>query len=95
MGQETSGQFNRHLELNPLTKMQAPLSAPVSQEVAATPYAPPMSASLSALSSNEIRLLLNTPAKLREAIVLNELLQPPLCLRGTRPIGFTRGDRPS
>ena len=32
-----------------------------------------------------MKLLMNSPAKLREAIILNELLQPPLALRRWLP----------
>lgn len=82
MGEEAAANQSRNRELTPLTKMLVPLSVPVSQEVAATPHTPARSASLSALTSQEIMLLLKTPAKLREAIILNELIQPPLALRG-------------
>lgn len=84
MSPEPSGQLSREMDLTPLKKMVVPLSTPVSQEVAATPHSPPKSAVLAALSSNDITILLSSPAKLREAIILNELLQPPLALRGKR-----------
>ncbi|SIO65463.1 hypothetical protein SAMN05444166_7702 [Singulisphaera sp. GP187] len=84
MTPEPTGQLTRQMGLTPLTKMVVPLSTPVSQEVAATPHSPAKSAVLAALSSEEIMVLLSSPAKLREAIILNELLQPPLALRGKR-----------
>ncbi|AGA25801.1 hypothetical protein Sinac_1418 [Singulisphaera acidiphila DSM 18658] len=84
MSPEPAGQLTRQMDLTPLKKMVMPLSTPVSQEVAAIPHSPPKSAVLAALSSDEIMLLLSSPAKLREAIILNELLQPPLSLRGKR-----------
>lgn len=84
MNPEPAGQLTRQMDLTPLKKMVAPLATPLQHEVVATPHVPPLSASLGALSSGEIKLLLNSPAKLREAIILNELLQPPLSLRGRR-----------
>jgi hypothetical protein len=85
MGQEsTTANLGRNRDLTPLTRMLVPLSTPVSQEVAAIPHSPPMSASISALSSQEIMQHLKTPAMLREAMILNELLQPPLALRPKR-----------
>jgi hypothetical protein len=86
MVQENQGPLGRQLELSPLLKMQAPLSQPVSQEAAAGASAPPTpSAGLAPPSSREIQTLLTSPARLREAFVVSELLGPPLALRGTRP----------
>lgn len=86
MVQESQGQLGRQLELSPLLKIQAPLSTPVSQESAAGGQAPPVStAGLMPLSTREIQTLITSPARLREAFIVSELLSPPLALRGTRP----------
>ncbi len=66
------------LTLNPLAPPQSPLSA---QETA---RANPSVASAPSSSADSLRLLIASPSKLRETIILNELLQPPLALRRTR-----------
>ena len=86
MGHDAAGHLNRHMELNPLAKLETPFSAPVSKEVAAPPNLPPLSATLAGLTSSEILAKLNSPAKLREAIIMAELLSPPLAMRGGQRI---------
>jgi hypothetical protein len=72
---------SKPLEIVPLSASMAPLSRPLSQasleprSLAKTP------ASLPAVSSADVRRMLATPGKLRELVLLSEILQPPLSLR--------------
>lgn len=84
MAPDPAAQLNRTLELTPLTKMQLPLATSVTQEVAAPPPGTVSLAPPAALSSGEIRGLIASPAKLREAFVISEILKPPLALRQNR-----------
>lgn len=81
LAQESAAQMSRPLELNPLAGINTPLSTQQSHDVAESTWTTIPSTS----SNSPAKLLAVTPEKLREAIILNELLQPPLALRRRRP----------
>jgi hypothetical protein len=76
--------MNRPLELNPLSLPASPLVASDPRDLARTVAEPTHPAARPAQGGNGLRLLVSTPAKLREAILLSEILQPPLALRRRR-----------
>lgn len=85
MGQDASGLNSpQNRELTPLTRTVLPLSTQVSHEAPGLSQGGSQATPFSPLTNPEFTQLLKNPAKLREAIVLNELLQPPLALRGLR-----------
>ena len=64
--------------LDPLPETLAEATATdmgLSAPLPARPASPPP------LAGSDLRLLLTSPSKLHQAIILNELLQPPLALR--------------
>jgi hypothetical protein len=81
-----SQQMSRPLALDPLAMPHSPLLATgprnLSQTVSEATRMPDRPVPV----TDDFRLLLNNPAKLREAVIVNEILQPPLALR-RRPIG--------
>jgi hypothetical protein len=76
---------NRPLQIVPLSSLTAPLSAPLAQLSAAprpeppAPIAPPQS-----FTTGSIRSMLVESGKLRDIIMLSEILQPPRALRHLR-----------
>ena len=68
-----------------LYKAMAGAGPLTSQEVA---HVSPSSPSRPSATPDSLRLLITSPLKLRESILLSELLQPPLALR--RPTGARR-----
>jgi hypothetical protein len=74
-------QMSRQLELNPLAMPPSPLLGSQPQNITQTISEPTLQASRPVPVWDDFRLLLNSPAKLREAIIVNEILQPPLALR--------------
>ena len=69
---------NLRLVLDPLPETLAEATATdmgLSGPLPARPASPPP------LAGSDLRLLLTSPSKLHQAIILNELLQPPLALR--------------
>jgi hypothetical protein len=79
-------QMSRQLELNPLAMPHSPLLGSPQQNITQTVSEPTHQASRPVPIWDDFRLLLNSPSKLREAVIVNEILQPPLALR-RRPIG--------
>ncbi len=74
----------RHLNLNPLNLPASPLMASDPRDLARTVSEPTRQAARPALVWDDYKLLVSTPAKLREAILVSEILQPPLSLRRRR-----------
>ncbi len=69
---------NRRLVLDSMPESLADATATdmgLSAPLPARPAEPPP------LAGSDLRLLLTSPSKLHQAIILNELLQPPLALR--------------
>jgi hypothetical protein len=54
------------------------------KDLARTVAEPTRQAGRPAQPGDEYRLLVSTPAKLREAVLVSEILQPPLALRRRR-----------
>jgi len=79
-------QMTRQLELNPLAMPHSPLLASAPSNITSTVSEPTRMPSRPVPITDDFRLLLNNPAKLREGIIVSEILQPPLALR-RRPIG--------
>ena len=67
--------------LTPLTTI-APMVTSTSSELANSPSAPSKTSAI--LTVSTLIPLMNDPVRLREAFIVNELLQPPLTLRGRR-----------
>lgn len=86
MAQDAAPQIGRFLELNPLARLHSPLSTQESHDVAraAAPDSLRTVPTTTTVLSRDVASLLNSPDKLREAIILNEILQPPLALRAPR-----------
>jgi hypothetical protein len=85
-GQGIAPQVNRHLELAPLTKeptIAAAAAAPIGSPATVT-TTPPVVRSPLLLAGVDLRSYLGSPTKLREAVILFEVLQPPLARRGPR-----------
>ena len=74
----------RQLDLNPLNLPPSPLLASDPRDLARTVAEPTRQASRPALIWDDYKLLVSTPAKLREAVLVSEILQPPLALRKRR-----------
>ena len=68
--------------LKPLTLPASPLLTTPNDEAAKTQAGRVLVSELDSFSSAEIRLLVQTPARLREGFILGELLKPPVALRG-------------
>jgi hypothetical protein len=77
--------MNRQLELNPLSLPSSPLVPSDPRDLARTVAEPTRVVVRPAQAGGNLRLLTSTPAKLREAILISEILQPPLALRRRRP----------
>ena len=75
----------RQLNLIPLNLPASPLMASDPRDLARTVSEPTRQASRPALVWDDYKLLVSTPAKLREAILVSEILQPPLSLRRRSP----------
>ncbi len=88
VNQSMAMQRNKPLEITPLFTSLAPLSLPLSQSSAA-PQAHETSGGDRpvSMSSEAIRNLLSSPARLREFALLTEVLQPPVALRRRQPRG--------
>ena len=78
---------SRPLEITPLSSPIAPIGTPTAQVTQGTtldlPYAT-STKSQPTLTSNDLRVMLSSPGKLREIALLGELLQPPIALRAPR-----------
>jgi hypothetical protein len=74
-------QMSRPLELNPLSMPAPPLMGTESRDLSKTVSEPTRMPDRLVPVTDDFRLLLNNPAKLREAVIVNEILQPPLALR--------------
>ena len=77
--------MSRTLDLNPLNLPASPLMASHQRDLAHTVSEPTRQATRPALVWDDYKLLVSTPSKLREAILVSEILQPPLSLRRRRP----------
>ena len=75
----------RQLDLNPLNLPASPLMTSHPQDLARTISEPTRQAARPALIWDDYKLLVSTPSKLREAVLVSEILQPPLALRNRRP----------
>jgi hypothetical protein len=73
--------MNRPLELNPLSVPASPLMASDPRDLARTVAEPTRPTTRPAQFGDDYKLLVSTPAKLREAILVSEILRPPLALR--------------
>jgi hypothetical protein len=76
--------MNRPLELHPLSMPPSPLMASDPRELARSLAESTQQAARPNPVGDDKRLLVSTPAKLREAILVSEILQPPLALRRRR-----------
>jgi hypothetical protein len=74
----------RHLDLNPLNLPASPLMASDPRDLARTVSEPTRPADRQALVWDDYKLLVSTPSKLREAVLVSEILQAPLSLRRRR-----------
>jgi hypothetical protein len=77
----------RPLEITPLSTPIAPIGAPIPQISQGTTLDLPYGTSTKSqptLTSNDLRVMLASPGKLREVALLGELLQPPIALRAPR-----------
>jgi hypothetical protein len=74
-------QMSRPLELNPLSMPASPLMGTETRDLSKTVSEPTRMPDRLVPVTDDFRLLLNNPAKLREAVIVNEILQPPLALR--------------
>ncbi|MHC5543668.1 hypothetical protein ACYOEI_36040, partial [Singulisphaera rosea] len=81
LAQEADTHIARYMELNPLAGLNSPLSTQQSHDVADSTW----TTIPTYFEAGPAKDLVVTPAKLREAIILNELLQPPLALRRRTP----------
>jgi hypothetical protein len=77
--------MSRTIELNPLAMPHSPLLASDPRSLARTIAEPTHQAGRPAQVWDAFRVQLTTPSQLRDAIVLNEILQPPLSLRRRNP----------
>jgi hypothetical protein len=77
--------MGRPLELHPLSLPASPLMASDPRDLARSLAESTQQAARPTPVGDDKRLLVSTPAKLREAILVSEILQPPLALRRRRP----------
>ena len=89
MSQALVAKKSRPLEITPLSTPIAPIGTPITQVTQGTtldlPYAT-TTKSHPTLTSNDLRVMLASPGKLREIALLGELLQPPIALRASRQL---------
>jgi hypothetical protein len=87
VSQGLASKKSRPLEIAPLSTPLTPIGTPITQVTQGTtldlPYAT-TTRSHPTLTSNDLRVMLNSPGKLREIALLGELLQPPIALRAPR-----------
>jgi len=81
VNQNVNQQLARPIGLTPLTTI-APMATSTSTELANAPSAPSKTSAVVTIST--LIPLMNDPRRLREAFIVNDLLQPPLALRGRR-----------
>jgi hypothetical protein len=77
--------MNRSIDLDPLAASHSPLLGSDTKALAKSVSEPTRQPTRPVEISDDFRLLMSSPSKLREAIVVNEILQPPLSLRNRRP----------
>ena len=80
VNQNVNQSIARTLDLAPLTAIAPMVTS--STTLANAPSSPAKSTAV--VTTATIRPLMNDPARLREAFIVNELFQPPLALRGRR-----------
>ena len=73
--------MSRTLEMDPLAMPHSPLMASTPSNLSRTIAEATKMPDRPIPVTDDFRLLLNSPAKLREAIIVNEILQPPLSMR--------------
>ena len=87
VSQGLAAKKSRPLEITPLSSPITPIGSPTTQISQGTtldlPYAT-TTKSHPTLTSNDLRVMLGSPGKLREIALLGELLQPPIALRAPR-----------
>jgi hypothetical protein len=83
LAKEADPQLGRPLELTPLKQLQTSLATAQAHDVGKTPSDPSRPAR-SGASPIDIASLVRSPAKLREAVIMSEVLGPPIALRGRR-----------
>jgi hypothetical protein len=81
--------MSKTIDLSPLSMPHSPLLAAdpwtISRAVGEPAQPPGPAPALLALAGTGVRILVSTPARLRESIVISEILQPPLALRRRGP----------
>ena len=92
MNTDVNQSITRTMDIRPLTESvtasQAMASSPTRSAATATTLT---IGTILPLSSDDLRAIVNNPARLREAFLLNELLQPPVALRGKAGMSGSRG----
>lgn len=87
VGRSMSLSRNRPLDLTPLSSKLTPLSAATTSAAPARDLGLERSSVGPALVAREVKDMLGSPLRLRETIVLAEVLQPPVALRRRRRSG--------
>ena len=80
VAQNVNQQLSSSIALSPLSEQAGPLSV----QTVGTASAMPMSSTNPKARTLSIMAALGDPARVREAMLVNELLQPPLALRGRK-----------
>ncbi len=79
VSQNVNQQLARPIDLTPLTTI-APMATATGSDLANAPSAPSKTSAV--VTASTLTRLMADPFRLREAFIVNELLQPPLALRG-------------
>jgi hypothetical protein len=80
LAREAETQIGRHLELNPLGRAASPLATQELHDIGKVDQP----ATAPSAKAGDYLALLTSSARVREAVILNELLRPPLALRRPR-----------
>jgi hypothetical protein len=81
VSQNVNQSLAKPIELTPLNTI-APMATTSGSDLANAPSAPSKTSAVVTIST--LRPLMNDPVRLREAFIVNELLRPPVALRGRR-----------
>ncbi len=79
VSQNVNQQLARPIDLAPLTTI-APMATSTGSDLANAPSAPSKTSAV--VTATSLTTLMGDPIRLREAFIVNELLRPPLALRG-------------
>ena len=79
VNQNVNQQLAKPIEMTPLTTI-APMAASTNSDLSSAPSAPSKTSAV--VTTSTLITLMNDPARLREAFIVNELFQAPLALRG-------------